>query len=355
MMSRRSRRSVGLTTSRLFNKLLRIKKRPPKLEKKRPKATNGRVAYRTDLGVCFCGLAEDVLGGDLAKGYLGTADLVFTSPPFPLNRKKKYDNLQGTAYVDWISSFSILLKKLLKPTGSIVIEVGNSWEPGKPVMSTLALEALLAFLKVGKLNLCQQFVWHNPARLPSPAQWVTVERIRLKDSYTHLWWMSPTERPKANNRNVPVKYSDAMERLLKTKTYNSGPRPSEHHIGKKSFLKRHRGAISPSLITLSGDEAERQSFQSNVITMANTQSSTDYQRYCREHAIEPHPARMPIGLADFFIRFLTDEGDLVIDPFAGSNTTGAAAELLKRRWVSVEPNPVYIEGSQGRFERHEGR
>jgi DNA modification methylase len=318
------------------------------MENGHPKIKPG-VAYRTKLGVCFRGHAEDLLESKLSKPFIEKVDLIFTSPPFPLNRKKKYDNLQGEAYVKWLKSFAMLFKKFLKPSGSIVMEVGNSWEPGKPVMSTLALESLLAFLKAGKLNLCQQVVWHNPARLPSPAQWVTVERIRLKDSYTHLWWMSPSERPKADNRRVLVAYSKAMKHLLKTQTYNAGRRPSEHHIGETSFLKRHRGAIPPSVIKIEQEETDPATLASNLITMANTHASSDYQNFCRDLKIEPHPARMPIALAEFFIKFLTEKGDLVLDPFGGSNTTGAAAEGLDRRWLSIEPNDDYIEGSRGRF------
>lgn len=314
------------------------------------------VAYRTPVGICIRGHAEEVLKSTVADSFRGKVDLIFTSPPFPLNRKKKYDNLQGDAYIAWLKAFAPVFKKFLKLTGSIVMEVGNSWEPGKPVMSTLALESLLAFLRSGGFHLCQQFVWHNPARLPSPAQWVTVERIRLKDSYTHLWWMSPSERPKADNRRVLVEYSESMKRLLETQSYNAGRRPSEHHIGETSFLKNNRGAIPASV--LKEEHAEQDSCDSpaSVITMANTQALTDYQKFCREHDIEPHPARMPIRLAEFFIKFLTEPGDLVLDPFGGSNTTGAAAEYLNRRWVAIEPNPHYIEGSKGRFAtvRHGG-
>lgn len=308
-----------------------------------------RIVYQTPTGVFFQGHAEHVLKSPLAKPFLGKVDLIFTSPPFPLNRKKKYDNLQGRAYVKWLKDFASTFKEYLKPTGSIVMEVGNSWKPGKPVMSTLALESLLAFLRAGKFHLCQQFVWHNPARLPSPAQWVTVERIRLKDSYTHLWWMSPTDRPKADNRRVLVEYSESMKRLLATKSYNAGRRPSEHHIGEKSFLKNNRGAIPSSVLQVENSDSNGHEEISNVIKMANTHASSDYQIYCRKHQIEPHPARMPIGLAEFFIKFLTEPGDLVLDPFGGSNTTGAAAERLGRRWITIEPNIGYIEGSKGRF------
>jgi site-specific DNA-methyltransferase (cytosine-N4-specific) len=291
-----------------------------------------RLAYSTKLGKLIRGTAEDALDSDVLKRCRGKVDLVFTSPPFPLNRKKKYGNLQGQAYIDWLGGFAPTLRGLLKPRGSIVMEVGNAWEPGRPVMSTLALRALLAFLDTGKLLLCQQFIYNNPARLPGPAQWVTVERIRVKDSYSHLWWMAATDRPKATNRRILQPYSESMLDLLKRKKYNAGARPSEHHIGKTSFFCRHNGAIP-----------------SNVITLANTQASSAYLQYTRSKNLAPHPARMPIGLAEFFIKFLTKPGDLVLDPFAGSNTTGAAAEALERKWISIEPNKDYVKGSYGRF------
>jgi DNA modification methylase len=292
-----------------------------------------RIAYKTSLGRSVLGKAEKVLQAPKYAKYLDSqVDLIFTSPPFPLNRKKKYGNEQGDAYVDWLAAFAPLFRKALKPKGSIVLELGNAWEAGRPVMSTLALKALLAFLERGGFTLCQQFVWYNPARLPSPAQWVNVERIRVKDAYTHLWWMALTDRPQADNRQILTKYSGSMEKLLERQTYNTGKRPSEHHIGETSFLKNNAGAIP-----------------SNLITMANTQANSEYLNYCRTNSLQPHPARMPSGLAEFFIKFLTKPSGLVLDPFSGSNTTGAAAESLDRRWFSIEPTEQYILGSRGRF------
>ena len=289
-------------------------------------------AYRTARGVMVQGTAEVALGSPLLEQYRGKVQLIFTSPPFPLNRKKQYGNRQGEAYVKWLSGFAPLFREFLKPDGSIVLEMGNAWEPGKPAMSTLALRALLAFLDAGNLLLCQQFICYNPARLPTPAQWVNVERIRVKDSFTHVWWMSTTDRPKADNRGVLQDYSPSMLKLLASKKYNAGARPSEHHIGASSFFTDNKGAIP-----------------SNVLTYANTAASDDYLKYCRKHDLQFHPARMPVRLAEFFIKFLTEPRDLVLDPFGGSNTTGAAAARLKRRWLSIEPNPTYVQGSQGRF------
>jgi DNA modification methylase len=293
---------------------------------KRGQALNGatmplanHIAYKTAKGIMLKGPAESILISPIAQKYRGKVQLIFTSPPFPLNRKKRYGNLQGKEYVKWLADFAPLFRNFLKKDGSIVMEMGNAWEPGKPVMSTLALEALLEFLSKGKFHLCQQFICYNPARLPSPAQWVNIERIRLKDSYTHIWWIAPSERPKADNRRVLKEYSSAMLHLLSSKKYNAGKRPSEHHIGTTSFLKNNKGAIP-----------------SNVLTFANTSATDEYLKYCRKRGLQLHPSRMPVGLPEFFIKFLTRPRNLVLDPFAGSNTTGAAAERLKRRYIRIE-------------------
>lgn len=293
------------------------------------------VAYMTKHGRMFHGMSNELLASDAMARFEGKVNLVFTSPPFPLNTKKKYGNETGDEFVRWLAAFGPLLKKMLAPNGSIVMEMGNSWVPGAPVMSTLALKSLLAFQEENGLHLCQEFIWNNPARLPSPAQWVNVERVRVKDSFTRLWWMSAVPKPKANNKNILQEYSPAMKGLLKRGSYNAGVRPSEHRIGEKSFLTDHGGAIP-----------------SNVLTISNTYNNDEYQVYCRDQKIQPHPARMPIDLAKFFIKFLTDTGDLVMDPFGGSNTTGAAAEELGRYWVSIEASEDYIQGSRGRFNGH---
>lgn len=280
----------------------------------------------------YRGTVEQFLTSRLAGRYRGRVQLVFFSPPFPLNRKKKYGNKSGAQYVEWLAALAPRLTSLLKPDGSIVIELGNGWEPGRPVMSVLTMKALLAFADRADLNLCQQFVCENPARLPGPAAWVTIERIRVKDSFTHVWWLAPSDRPKANNRNVLRPYSDAMDRLLRTKKYNAGSRPSQHKISKTSFLTNNGGAIPGSSLCFS-----------------NTNAADPYLEHCRAAQVPPHPARMPRELVEFFIKFLTDEADLVFDPFGGSNMTGAVAQALKRRWLSIEPIDTYVETSKARF------
>ena len=303
-------------------------------------------------GKIYVGKSEELLFGELGDDLRGKVQLIFTSPPFPLNEKKKYGNFIGDEYVHWLSEFAPVFADLLTPDGSIVIELGNAWEPKQPLQSLLPLQSLMGFVQHSKAGLhrCQQFICHNPARLPSPAPWVTIERIRLTDSYTHLWWMSKTNRPKANNRNVLRPYSKSTKAMHRRGSYNNGSRPSGHVLSKESFLKDNGGSIHPNVIQIEPIEPETDPrLPSNVFSISHTSSNDHYQRTCTEKGIEPHPARMPLQLIDFFVRFLTEPDDLVLDPFAGSNSTGFCAERLGRRWVSIEADKEYASHSQIRF------
>jgi site-specific DNA-methyltransferase (cytosine-N4-specific) len=305
-------------------------------------------SYRTPRGRMLVGRIEDALAGSTLKSARSKVNLIFTSPPFPLVRKKRYGNETGDQYLRWLEGLAPQLCDLLAPDGSIVIEIGNSWEPGAPVMSTLGLEALLAFKRAGKLHLCQHVICHNPARLPSPAQWVNINRERLKDSFTHVWWMSRKKHPKADNRRVLLPYSNHMKGLLKSQKYNAGVRPSGHVISNTGFLTDHGGSIAPNVISLAEHEA---SLPEALLQFSGTSADAKYRQYCKDKGYEAHPARMQMGLASFFIEFLTRPGDLILDPFGGSNTTGYAAEMLKRRWISVEASNEYARGSKGRFKK----
>ena len=303
-------------------------------------------AFQTDLGIMYQGDSEQVLRQYPLTEYVGRIQLILTSPPFPLNKKKKYGNLTGEAYLKWLTGLAPLFREYLKPDGSIVLELGNAWNPGSPTMSTLPLKALLGFLEAGGLNLCQEFICFNPARLPTPAQWVNIERIRVKDAFTRIWWMPPDERPKADNRKVLTKYSKSMMDLLRKGTYNSGQRPSGHNIGVKSFLSNNGGSIPPNVLVPAEAAEDLPLFE--VLPIANTRATDDYQEYCRNNGIPVHPARMQEKLAEFFVDFLTDEEDIVLDPFAGSNTTGSVAQRLRRQWVSIELDPDYVAGAEAR-------
>jgi DNA modification methylase len=267
-------------------------------------------SYVTNRGEMYCNRIEVALQSDRFAQIKGSVNLIVTSPPFPLVHKKRYGNETGDAYLAWLEKLASPLTDLLTEDGSIVIEIGNAWEEGAPIMSTLPLEALLAFKKAAKLHLWQHVICHNPARLPGPAAWVTIERSRLKDSFTHVWWMSRGKHPKADNRRVLNPYSPSMKKLLKSQHYNAGTRPSGHIISEKGFLKDHGGAIGANVVDLTGER-----FPEALLKYTGTKWDAKYREYCKERGLPAHPARMQSSLSAFFVEFLTEPGDLVLDPF----------------------------------------
>ncbi|MGB3650781.1 MAG: site-specific DNA-methyltransferase [Rivularia sp. (in: cyanobacteria)] len=258
-------------------------------------------------------------------------NLIVTSPPFALTRKKEYGNESAEKYIEWFLPFAYEFKRVLAENGSFVLDLGGAYLPGNPIRSIYQYELLVRLCKEVGFYLAQEFYHYNPSRLPTPAEWVTIKRIRVKDSVNSVWWLSKTPHPKADNRKVLKPYSQSMKKLLQ-KGYKAKLRPSGHDISNK-FQKDNQGAIPP-----------------NLLEIANTESNSAYMRRCKQAGIKPHPARFPRGFAEFFIKFLTDESDVILDPFAGSNTTGFVAETLQRHWMSFEINESYLIGSKYRFE-----
>lgn len=283
-------------------------------------------AYTTDFGAMVNADSSEALAA-LPKE---SVDLVVTSPPYALHFKKEYGNAEKSDYVNWFRPFATQILRVLKKDGSFVLNIGGSYNPGIPTRSLYHFRLLLMLCDDLGFHLAQECFWFNPAKLPSPAEWVNVRRIRIKDSVEYVWWMSKTPHPKADNKQVLEEYSPDMRRLLQ-RGYRAKDRPSGHKITAK-FSFDHGGSIP-----------------SNVLERGNNESNSLYIRLCEEHGMKPHPARFPAALPEFYIKFLTKPGDLVIDPFAGSNTTGAVAEALQRRWLAFETEPKYIENSKLRF------
>jgi len=312
--------------------------------------------YKSKKGKLFVGDSIRFLGGDMRKTLKGKVNLIITSPPFPLNNKKKYGNEKGEEYLKWFKGLAPILSDLLTNDGSLIIEIGNSWEPERPVQSLLHLECLFGLVKhpEANLRLIQEFICYNPSKLPSPAQWVTVNRLRTVDSYTHVWWLAKNDFPKADNSKVLRPYSKSMKQLLKRQKYNSGKRPSEHNISEIGFLKDNGGSIAHNFFELEQMDNNREvRLPHSVLSFSNTNSNDYFLKQCRKKKTTPHPARMSGGLVNFFIEFLTNEKDLVLDPFSGSNTTGYCAEKLNRKWASFEIKEEYIKQALIRFSNPE--
>lgn len=303
-------------------------------------------------GLLIQGNSIDLLRDEMSQDLKGKVNLIITSPPFPLNNKKKYGNEKGFEYKKWFTDLAPVFSNILADNGSLVIEIGNSWEADRPVQSLLHLECLFGLVNHpdSGLRLIQEFICYNPSKLPSPAQWVTVNRLRTVDSYTHVWWIAKSDFPKADNSKVLREYSKSMKQLIKSQKYNAGKRPSEHVISEGGFLKDNGGSIAHNFFELEQLDSEREvRLPHSVLSFSNTNSNDYFLSTCRKKKIIPHPARMSGGLVNFFIEFLTDAGDLVLDPFSGSNTTGYCAEKLKRKWLSFEIQKDYVKQATIRF------
>jgi DNA modification methylase len=289
----------------------------------------GAPLYTTELGRFFIGDSLELMDGLEAD----SVDLVMTSPPFALLREKEYGNKVQSDYVSWLCRFGREVRRILKPSGSFVLDLGGAYQRGAPVRSLYNYEVLLRLCNDEQFFLAEEFFWYNPAKLPSPIEWVNKRKIRAKDAVNTVWWLSKTQFPKADVSKVLAPYSKRMQLLLEDseKFYTPKGRPSGHDISA-SFGKDNGGAIP-----------------SNLLQIPNTESNSSYMRMAKELDLKIHPARFPKLLPDFFIRFLTDPGDLVLDIFAGSNTTGEAAEDTGRSWLGFEIDFDYGVSSALRF------
>jgi site-specific DNA-methyltransferase (cytosine-N4-specific) len=285
--------------------------------------------YKTDFGKAIVGDALELLS-ELQDS---SVDLVMTSPPFALRRQKAYGNVGEGEYGEWIQPFGKEVYRVLKDTGSFVLDLGGAYQLGKPSRSLYNFRVLIRMCDEVGFHLAEDFYWFNPAKLPSPIEWVNIRKIRAKDAVNTVWWFSKTEWPKSDIRNVLVPYSNRMKKLLSDPEnfYSPKKRPSGHDIGAK-FGKDNGGALP-----------------SNLLIIPNTDSNSSYLRLCKEIGLERHPARFPEDLPSFFIKMLTGEGDLVIDIFAGSNTTGSVAEKMGRRWLAFDTSYEYLQASVFRF------
>jgi len=288
-----------------------------------------RVRYLTPHGAAAVGDSLEVLEELTPE----SVDLVVTSPPFALLRPKSYGNADQHEYVDWLCRFAPLVHRVLKATGSYVLDLGGSYQRGRPVRSLCPFRVLLRHVDDHGFHLAEEFFWHNPSKLPSPIEWVNKRKLRAKDTVNCLWWLSKTDAPKANVSRVLVPYSARMKTLLRDPAafYTPKDRPSGHVVSG-GFGKDNGGAIP-----------------SNLLQIPNTESNSDYLRLCKLTGTPGHPARFPAALPEFFIKFLTDEGDCVLDIFGGSGTTGEAAERLGRKWLTVDIDEGFVRGSVFRF------
>lgn len=287
-------------------------------------------------GVAIC-VARDSEGAVLwaqaqtAMGYVepGTCSLIFTSMPYPLVENRDYAGTEWepNRYLDTVLRHVDLMIPLLRKNGSMVLNFGDVYQKGRPVLNMYQERLAIAMEGLG-LSLCGRSYCSSPGK-PRTTTYVTRTRERLASGVEYFWWWSPSDRPYANNRAILEPYSEIHKAKLATggwdrKFPNDGFRQS-------SAGMRYRT-----------DNGGKIPF--NFTSQTSEGSNCAYLRYCREAGIRFNAARMPIGIAEQWIRFTTLPGALVFDPFSGSLVTHLAARRCGRRVVSSEHVLQFLQG-----------
>lgn len=290
------------------------------------------VAFSTTLGVAIWGRCQEVFA-DLDE----PVALCLTSPPYPLRRARAYGGPTAAAYEDFVCVALEPIVRTLIPGGSVVLNVSNDiFEPGRPSRELYLERLVLALHDRLGLSLMDRIPWVNPSKPPAPTHWACVKRVQLTTAYEPVYWFTnDPARVRADNRRVLEAHTPRHQALMaaggerRTTVYGDGT----CRLRPGSFRQSTAGRIPR-----------------NVITRGHTCRDTKtYRQAAQALGLPSNSAVQPTALPDFFIRFLTEAGDLVIDPFGGSCKTAVAAERLGRRWLISEQIKEYLRGSAELF------
>jgi DNA modification methylase len=290
----------------------------------RPKLTIAGFApyYSTALGDANLADALDVLKAIPD----GSINAVVTSPPYALHFTKEYGNTEKQGYVEWFLPFAAEVRRVLSDDGSLVLNIGGSYNKGLPTRSLYHFHLLIALVERTGFHLAQECFWFNPAKMPMPAEWVTVRRFRVKDAVEYVWWLAKTPWPKADNRAVLRPYSKDMERQNQRGVQRT-TRPSGHNI-KPSFSKLEPGGSIPPNI---GEEE----LATDLLKFGNNAANDLYTERCKEAGVKIHPARFPAALPEFFVKLLRKRAISCWTPLRGPTPPG-----LLRRACSADGLPL---------------
>ncbi|MBB5295450.1 site-specific DNA-methyltransferase [Deinococcus metallilatus] len=271
-------------------------------------------AYLTARGEAYLGDALDLLG----RLEDDSVNLILASPPLP--RPKDYGHKPEEEFVAELSKFARLAQRKLRRDGSLVLHLSSAYRRGVPARSLHSFRALLHLCDDLGFYLAQDFYWHNPRRPLWQPEWVNKRKLRVRDGVDTVWWLGKTEWPKANVANVLV------EHPTQAALFDLDWRETD-------WLDMDGEGLIPP----------------NLIRTAVEDPGGPYLEGRRALRLQGDPSRLPAALSEFFIRFLTEPGDEVVNVFDGSNAAGLIAEREERRWLSFEANPEHLAASAFRF------
>lgn len=295
------------------------------------------VAFSTELGVAVWGDCHDVF-----RGLDEPITLAVTSPPYPLAKERAYGGPGEADYVDFIVRALEPIVRHMAPDASLALNVSNDvFDRGRPSRSMYCERLVLALHEKLGLALMDRLIWSKPDAAPGPVQWASIKRVQLNVGYEPVYWFAIDPlKVKANNRRVLEQHTERHMRLLTAGGVN---REASYADGAYRLHPGRFGNPTPGRIP------------KNVLSRGHTcPDASQYRRDARALGLPVHGAMWPLSIPDFLVRFLTDVGDLVVDPFGGRATTGMAAERNGRRWLVAERVLDYARASAERFRKCDG-
>lgn len=284
------------------------------------------LGYSTNLGVAIWGPS-----GDIFKGLNVPVSLIFSSPPYPLNRSRAYGNPNEREIVDFICDTLEPVIEALAEDGSLALNVSNDVHlPGSPARSTYVERLVLEICdRFSPMFLMDRLIWQNPAKMPGPIQWASKTRQQLNTGYEPILWFARNPlKVKSNNNRVLEPHSERHLKLMQ-----SGGEQRETCYGDGAYRLK-----VGSFGTMTEGRIPK-----NVISRGHRCAhGVRHRQAAIDLGLPTHGAGQPFSIPEFMIRFLTEEGDLVVDPFAGRGMTSLAAELNNRAWMAGEINLEYI-------------
>lgn len=259
-------------------------------------------------------------------------DLIVTSPPYADQRFYGSDEpmIRPDEYVKWFLPKAVEFRRVLKDTGSFILNINDKVVKGK--QHTYVFELVVELVKHHGFNLVRDYIWHNPSAPPNILS--TGKYGRTKKSHEYFFWFSKSNSWFFNMDPIRNPYGNDMQKYLLgngkgNRAYNT--RPSTHSFDCEKKWTDNGGSDPGS-----------------VITIGNTSSNDSFTKMCKEKGIH-HPARFPEKLIEFFIIAASKENDIILDPFCGSGTTAVSAHRNNRRWIGIDANLDYCELAYSRM------
>ena len=295
------------------------------------------LGFRTDLGMALWASSEDVFANIDEP-----ISLCLTSPPYPLAVPRAYGNTTAAEYVDWICGLLEPIVKKLMPGGSIALNVSNDVFESKSPSRSLYRERLAIALhdRFGLWKM-DELIWHNASKAPGPLRYASIDRTQLNVAWEPvLWFCNDPKLVRSDNRRVLQEHNERQLKLMAAG-------------GEKRVTSFGDGANRLRAGSFANVTAGR--IPRNVLSYGHRCADQRVARdFARDSGISEHGAAMPLRLAKFLVEFLSEPGDLVVDNFAGWNTTARAAELTGRRWLTTERAGEYMLSGSQRFKDCDG-